>query len=1080
MSDFDDDFILDEEESNPFEDEDEPNPFDDEPPAKKASKAKVKVKVTTKSQPTKSRTQKKSTSKPKSKKSATQGDEVYIPSKATNITQDEIFQTLKENFGFDGFRSELQENAVKELCLGERDAFVLLPTGGGKSLIYQLPALLFPGISIVVSPLIALIMDQLKGLLARGIKAESINSKLSTEERKAIMDDLYSGAPQTRILYVTPEQVQTQRFIKLCRWMNSRHLIHLVAIDEAHCVSQWGHDFRPDYLKLGLMRELVPSARFVACTATATKKVQEDVIRLLKMRNCAVFRTGITRENLYYDVKMKDILPNPHKHLAHFAKECIGKLQPNGTYEGAGIVYCFRRDDCEEMAVCLTRLGVESEPYHAGLKPETRTRVQEDWTQGRVPVICATISFGMGVDKENVRFVAHWTLPKSLAGYLQESGRAGRDNKPAKCRLYYSREEQRSLIFIIKKPLFRKRVDQPGNAEANKNKIMVQLKQFESVTNYCEAVDCRHMRMAKFFGEKTEKCETNCDGCTNKAQLGRELDCMGKVGSCKTYTKIAEGDDNDAFDDYDPNIYGGRRGGYGFERNGLDEPSDAFKDESSGTSSVIAAEFEKRRKSKATIPHAKQKETADDLYTGFADDSPLEDPGSTKVTGLGWRVRQACYEQLREVLETNHVNYYIENSEKGELCEIEVRVATSNLEKGLFDAARSKISYKAAVVNRRKEIMNGTENFELAEAFRSEQYRDVKSRSCPVASGMFQKASDLIKPLDPNEPSTSKVCALPKVQMVKTMKPKSTSEKLKAMKKPKVKLNSTEKSLLSKYLNPPSPTNEESPATIEPKEILTNEVETSHIISPPKIVKIDNCEFKNPRKASTSSEKEESTTSEHDESDSGSLSVVKKSDPNPITIPTTSSEYATKPFKPVFHSKVASNSRLDRLKRLNQLANDPSHNLKRKRDENDDKEGDDLQSVGKVTQDIKRVKFLDLGVGKKPAYSPMCAVNEYTPNDVKSCRHLVLKILSPYFNDGKFADKAFFKELAKRMTQSLVKVNSSEVDNSRPRAKLALKRATKEFFLKRPIVAKIEELDKFKFHDVISLRQPQQKENALP
>jgi ATP-dependent DNA helicase Q5 len=424
------------------------------------------------------------------------------------------------------------------------------------------------------------------------------------------------------------------RFIKLARWMNARCLIHLVAIDEAHCVSQWGHDFRPDYLKLGLLREIIPNARFVACTATATKKVEEDVCRILKMKNCAVFRTGITRENLYYDVKMKDILPNPHQHLANFARECIGKQRPDGSYEGAGIVYCFRRDDCEEMSVSLTRLGVEAEPYHAGLKPETRTRVQEDWTEGRVPVICATISFGMGVDKENVRFVAHWTLPKSLAGYLQESGRAGRDNKPSKCRLYYSREEQRSLIFIIKKPLMWKKKD-IGNAEQNKKKVMIQLRQFESVTKYCEGTDCRHKTMAKFFGENTEDCKTNCDGCTNKAQVSRELDCMGKVGSCKTYTKISEEDDNDAFAEYNPDLYGGRRGGYGFER--ADEPSEAFKNEvegGTGTTSVILDEFKKRRAAQAKLSIPQKKKAAEEekalLYVGFPDDTPLIDPANQR------------------------------------------------------------------------------------------------------------------------------------------------------------------------------------------------------------------------------------------------------------------------------------------------------------------------------------------------------------------------------------------------------------------------------------------------------------------
>lgn len=181
------------------------------------------------------------------------------------------------------------------------------------------------------------------------------------------MDDLYSGAPRTKLLYVTPEQCQTARFNKLARFLASRGLVSLVAIDEAHCVSQWGHDFRPDYLKLGFLRDIIPSAQFIALTATATKKVQDDVIKILKMKNAKVFRTGCTRENLYYDVKMKDLIPNPFEHLSKFARENIGARDDNGYYSGSGIVYCFKREDCDEVSVGLSRFGIEAAAYHAGL-----------------------------------------------------------------------------------------------------------------------------------------------------------------------------------------------------------------------------------------------------------------------------------------------------------------------------------------------------------------------------------------------------------------------------------------------------------------------------------------------------------------------------------------------------------------------------------------------------------------------------------------------------------------------------------------------------------------------------------------
>ena len=320
------------------------------------------------------------------------------------------------------------------------------------------------------------------------------------------------------------------------------------------------------------------------------------------MKDAKIFRTGCTRENLFYDVKMKDLIANPHQHLAQYVKENIGKRSDDGYFEGSGIVYCFKREDCDELSIALNRLGILAEPYHAGMDNKARARVQDDWTNGRVPLICATISFGMGVDKANVRFVAHWTLPKTLAGYLQESGRAGRDGLPAKCRLYFSREEQRSMVFIIKRPLFRKFNKVPINQDAENKKVMVQLKQFETVSKYCEEIECRHKVIAKAFGEVTEPCGNRCDACTKPKQLNRELDCLGKVGSKRLGGIMIEQDEDGGwgFDNHDPTLYGGKRGGYGFEVADKENegPSTAFKDESSGTSSIIAAEFKKRNKSK--------------------------------------------------------------------------------------------------------------------------------------------------------------------------------------------------------------------------------------------------------------------------------------------------------------------------------------------------------------------------------------------------------------------------------------------------------------------------------------------------
>ena len=347
--------------------------------------------------------------------------------------------------------------------------------------------------------------------------------------------------------------------------------------------------------------------------------------------------------------------------LAAFCKENLGKLSDNGIYEGSGIVYCFRREDCDETALALTRLGIPSEGYHAGHEQKVRTRVQEDWTEGRTPVICATISFGMGVDKENVRFVAHWTIPKTIAGYLQESGRAGRDGKPAKCRLYFSREEQRSIVFIIKKPLFRKQWGRnknspPVNQEAENRKVMIQLKQFEAVGNYCEDIQCRHKAMAKAFGETTEKCGDRCDACTKPSQLNRELDCLGKVGVGNRLGSLMEEPEEPnsfgGFVNHDPELYGGKRNGFGFEVHDKEnEPKSAFKDESSGTSNIIAAEFKRRKKGSCSKPFQKPIKTEeDDIHSGYPEDIPIIDPSSKKIAKVGWKVRNACYEKLYEVL----------------------------------------------------------------------------------------------------------------------------------------------------------------------------------------------------------------------------------------------------------------------------------------------------------------------------------------------------------------------------------------------------------------------------------------------
>ncbi|XP_058509864.1 ATP-dependent DNA helicase Q5 isoform X2 [Solea solea] len=390
-------------------------------------------------------------------------------------------EALKTHFGFDSFRTKLQEDVVKAVARGDRDVFVCMPTGAGKSLCYQLPALLADGITLVISPLIALIQDQVQRLKDLNIPACSINSKLPVGERRLIMTDLESSSPRLKLLYITPEMVASPSFQPCLTGLCSRGLLSYLAVDEAHCVSQWGHDFRPDYLKLGNLRARLPGVPCLALTATAPKNVQEDIVQSLRLHLPLSFVTPVFRSNLHYDVIFAELLPNPYVHLHAFIKKALA-VSSGSNGQGCGIVYCRTREGCEVVAHQLTKLGVSAKPYHAGLKTGDRTDAQNEWMQGKVLVIVATISFGMGVDKATVRFVAHWNLAKSLASYYQESGRAGRDGLPSSCRIYYSRRDKEQINFLIRQEIGRKQAKRGTAKELDKTAIT----DFEAMVSYCE------------------------------------------------------------------------------------------------------------------------------------------------------------------------------------------------------------------------------------------------------------------------------------------------------------------------------------------------------------------------------------------------------------------------------------------------------------------------------------------------------------------------------------------------------------------------------------------------------------------
>lgn len=385
---------------------------------------------------------------------------------------------LKTYFGYDEFRP-LQEDIINNV-LEKKDTFVLMPTGGGKSLCYQLPALKFEGLTLVISPLIALMKDQVDALKANGIAAEYINSSLSTREISRIQETVKQG--KTKILYAAPERLALDSFGKFLQSLK----ISLVAIDEAHCISEWGHDFRPDYRNLKYFKKRFPEIPVIALTATATLKVREDIIKQLLLDNPKTFVSSFNRENLRLIVTRKKN-----------AFEKLLRILDKHENESA-IIYCFSRKETEKIAEGLKIEGFNALPYHAGLNSETRKKNQELFIKDEANIIVATIAFGMGIDKPDVRLIVHYTFPKTLEGYYQEIGRAGRDGLASDCVMFYSFADKMKHEYFINQA-----------ADINeKNRLLVKLNQ---IIKYCECEDCRRKFVLAYFGEKYD--EENCEAC---------------------------------------------------------------------------------------------------------------------------------------------------------------------------------------------------------------------------------------------------------------------------------------------------------------------------------------------------------------------------------------------------------------------------------------------------------------------------------------------------------------------------------------------------------------------------------------
>ncbi|KAF2718195.1 ATP-dependent DNA helicase [Polychaeton citri CBS 116435] len=467
--------------------------------------------------------------------------------------------TLRKIFGKHSFRP-LQREVIVAALEGQ-DVYLQAATSFGKSLCFQLPAVVDLGITVVVSPLLALMNNQVAALRAANIQVATINSTTPLPVKNAILDDLKSGHPRTRLLYVTPEYCTLDHFRKSLRVVHEQRELARIAVDEAHCISEWGHDFRPSFKDLRFFKQEFPDVPLICCTATATSRVRNDVIDTLGLNRMRLrcFSMTTSRPNLHYEIRFKcdeedhydDFLAwlkGTYTRRANDPARLQELLQSNERVTNVpGIIYTWYRKDTEALAERLRNDGIGAKPYHAGLTVQQKDENLTGWvgnTEG-FDVIVATTAFGMGIDKENVRFVVHWQIPKSFEGFYQEAGRAGRDGKASLCIMYYSREDRDRAAFNMQRE-----VQKSAAAGRGQSAIVNRGKSLQALIAYCENVSaCRHKLIASYFGDDTDvPCEWACDFHKDRRQLARKKDRgLASEEWCQTQREAG----TYAYDEYD-------------------------------------------------------------------------------------------------------------------------------------------------------------------------------------------------------------------------------------------------------------------------------------------------------------------------------------------------------------------------------------------------------------------------------------------------------------------------------------------------------------------------------------------------